>query len=94
MAVHTQPKPAPIAFRRPELRVIEASPRKAQLHLLTFVVANALFWALWAAISVTAERWYWWPIIPFVGWAVVLAGHLRRAHRRGASPALRSTEGR
>ena len=78
MAVQAHPKPAHAVLPRPELRVIAASPRKAQLHLLTFLVVNALFWALWAAISVTADRWYWWPIIPFAGWAVVLAGHLWR----------------
>ena len=85
MAVQPQPKPAPVALPRPDLRLIQTRSRKAELHLLTFVVANALFWTLWAAISVSAERWYWWPIIPFAGWAVVLAGHLLRA-RTDAGP--------
>jgi 2TM domain-containing protein len=82
MAVQTQPKPTRAALpRRPELRLVEGRRRAAQLHLLTFVVGNALFWTLWGAISVTADRWYWWPVVPVVGWAVVLAGHLWHAFR-------------
>jgi hypothetical protein len=46
------------------------------LHLVTYVVGNALFWALWAAISVSADHWYWWAAVPLAGWTVVLAIHL------------------
>ena len=77
MAVRTHPKPTlAVLPQRFELRVVETRRRAAQLHLFTYVVGNALFWTLWAAISVTADRWYWWPILPFVGWALVLAAHL------------------
>lgn len=87
MSARAHPKPTPAAVpRRPELRVIASRPRAAQLHLFTFVVGNALFWTLWAAISVAADRWYWWPVIPFAGWALVLAVHLWRYRH----PVLRS----
>ena len=87
MAVLSHPKPAPdLPPGRPRLRVIE-SRRPATLHLLTYLVGNALFWTLWAAISVTADSWYWWPILPFVGWALVLAAHLRQVYRHPSGPA-------
>jgi hypothetical protein len=38
-----------------------------------------LAWALWAAISVSAEAWYWWVIVPLTGWTIVLALHLGHA---------------
>ena len=41
----------------------DAVRRAAQLHLFTYIVGNALFWTLWAATSVAADRWYWWPIL-------------------------------
>ena len=78
MAAQTQAKSASVRVpQRPELRVVEAGRPAARLHLLTYVVGNAIFWTLWAAISVTAEEWYWWPVLPFVGWTLVLAVHLR-----------------
>ena len=61
---------------------MEARRSAAKLHLFTYVVGNALFWILWAAISVTADPWYWWPVVPFVGWTIVLSIHLRRAYRK------------
>ena len=91
MAAQTHPS-APALPQRPELRVIEAPRRAAQLHLFTFVVGNAVFWTLWAAISVTADPWYWWPIVPLVGWAVVLAAHLRHVYR-GSAGRRRSSVG-
>ena len=66
---------------RPDLRPIGASRTTARLRLFTYIIGTALFWTLWAAISVTAERWYWWTVIPFVGWALVLAAHLWHASR-------------
>ena len=82
MVVHTHQKPTRAALpQRPELRVIETRRRGARLHLLTYVVGNALVWTLWGAISLTTDRWYWWPLIPLAGWAVVLAVHLRHVSR-------------
>ena len=77
------PRPTPLAVRphRPELRLLAPSRRAAQLHLLTYIIGNALFWTLWAAISITADRWYWWPIVPLVGWALGLAAHLWHVYR-------------
>ena len=46
---------------RPELRPIESRRRRAKLHLFTYVVGNALFWTLWGAVSISTDRWYWWP---------------------------------
>lgn len=82
MAVLSHPKPAPDALpRQPDLRVIESSQRIAKLHLLTYLVANAIFWTLWAAVSVSAGAWYWWLVVPFAGWTIVVALHLWHAYR-------------
>ena len=82
MVVRTHPTSTPAAVRqRPQLRVVEARRRAAHLHLFTYLVGNALFWTLWAAISVSADRWYWWPVVPFAGWALVLAAHLWHVYR-------------
>lgn len=81
MSVQAHPRPtvAPPP-RRPELRAVEGGRRRAELHLFTYVVVNALAWTLWAALTVTADRWYWWPVVPLAGWTLVLAGHLRHAY--------------
>jgi hypothetical protein len=82
MAVLSRPKPAPeLLPRQPELRVIEGRQRAANLHLLTYLVGNALFWTLWAAFSVSADAWYSWLVVPFAGWTIVLALHLWHAYR-------------
>jgi hypothetical protein len=70
------------ALPRPELRLIESGRSGAQLHLFTFVVGNALFWTLLGAVSISADRWYWWPVAPFAGWTLVLALHFWHAYRR------------
>jgi hypothetical protein len=81
MAVLSHPKPAPDLLQRPRwLRVVE-SRRAATLHLLTYLVGNALFWTLWAAVSVSADTWYWWLAVPFGGWAIVLVLHLWHVRR-------------
>jgi hypothetical protein len=56
-------------------------PRRAELHLVTYVIGNLLFWTLWGAISLSTGHWYWWPIVPLAGWTVVLVLHLSLAHR-------------
>jgi hypothetical protein len=82
MVLQTHPKlsrgPAPLP---PELRVVQARRRRARVHLFTYLVGNALFWTLWASISVSADHWYWWPVVPFVGWVLVLAFHLWHVYR-------------
>lgn len=65
---------------RPEFGPVEAK-RREKLHLLTFVIGNALCWILWGAISISAEQWYWWPAVPLAGWTLVLALHLRHISR-------------
>ena len=80
------PRPTP-PKKGPELRLIAAGGKTARLHLFTFTIGSAVFWTLWAAISVTADPWYWWPLVPLAGWALLLAGHLRHV-RRHAPPAV------
>jgi hypothetical protein len=82
MVLQTHPKLSRgPALLPPELRVVQARRRRARVHLFTYLVGNALFWTLWGAISVSADHWYWWPVVPFVGWALVLACHLWRVYR-------------
>ena len=82
MVALSHPKPAPeVLARQPELRVIEGRQRAAKLHLLTYLVGNVIFWTLWVAVSVSADAWYWWLVVPFAGWTIVLALHLRHAYR-------------
>ena len=71
----------PPAQLPPELRLIGGRRRAARLHLLTYVVGNAFFWVLWAAVSVSADHWYWWAVVPVAGWTLVLALHLWHAYR-------------
>jgi hypothetical protein len=85
MNAHALPKSgrtAPPPRPRPELRVVEARRHAAKVHLWTYIVGNALFWTLWAAVSVSTDDWYWWIVVPFLAWTVVLALHLRHAYRR------------
>ena len=77
MAIEAHPKARHVpALARPSLRLIKPSRPPAQVHLFTYVVGSALFWTLWGAVSVSAERWYWWPVAPFAGWTLVLILHL------------------
>jgi hypothetical protein len=69
------------ALASPELRLVQTRRHRARLHLFTYVVGNALFWALWGAISVSADHWYWWPVVPLAGWTLVLGLHLRHVYR-------------
>lgn len=73
---HLRPTRRSIA-QRPDLRLVEAKRRhRAQLHLLTYIIGNALFWTLWGALTTSTDYWYWWPIIPIAGWTAVLGIHL------------------
>jgi PPOX class probable F420-dependent enzyme len=71
---------------RLEGRPSRARRRRAKLHLLTYAVGNALFWALWGAISVSADHWYWWPVVPMSGWTLVLSVHLFLVFREPERP--------
>ena len=66
----------------PAQRIQGPTQAGAELHLLTYVVGNLLFWTLWGAISLSTDHWYWWPILPLAGWTAVLALHLWLAHRK------------
>jgi hypothetical protein len=81
MAIQTQPRVnrGP-GSPRATLRIVETRRRRAKVHLVTYVVGNALFWGLWAALSVTADHWYWWPLVPLAGWTLVLVGHIWHVH--------------
>lgn len=63
-----------------QLHVVEVRQRRANLHLFTYIVGSALFWVLWAAISISADAWYWWALVPIACWTLVLAVHLRHAY--------------
>ena len=83
MGVVTQPRPARTHHgAKPRLYLVAARRSPTGLHLLTYTVGTALFWVLWAAISISADTWYWWAIVPVAGWTLVLALHLTRAYDR------------
>ena len=67
---------------RADLRLVAVARHRARVHLLTYLAGNAFFWVLWGAISVSADDWYWWPLVPFAGWTLVLALHLWYARAR------------
>ena len=74
MAAQTHPNPVSAATPpRARLRVVEGTRQPPRRHLFTYVVVNALCWVLWAALSVSAEPWYWWIAVPLAGWTLVLA---------------------
>jgi len=86
MAVQARPTPTRRpTLPRPELRLVEARRRRANLHLFTYIVGNALFWSFLGALSISTDHWYWWPIVPLAGWTLVLALHLWHA-ARGSGP--------
>jgi fatty acid desaturase len=94
MAVLSHRDPVPdVLPRRPELRLIERR-RRADRHLFTYLVGNAIFWTLWAAAFVSADAWYWWLVVPLVGWTIVLALHLWHvaSHPARASDASAAAE--
>lgn len=83
MTADALPKSEPaLSSPRPELRLVEARQHAAKVHLWTYIAGNALFWTLWAAVSVSTDAWYWWIVVPFLGWTVVLALHLWHAYRQ------------
>ena len=85
MGVLIQPDQAPSqAEAKRRLVAVEAAQHRAELHLFTYAIGNALFWLLWAAISVSADAWYWWVLFPLAGWTCVLTAHL--AHVRTTPP--------
>jgi len=84
MAVNV--KPTEPQKGRPPLRVLVGgrSRRAFDLHLVSYVVGNAVFWTLWAAVTVEAEPWFWWPLVPSAAWTIVVLLHallLRRGQR-------------
>ena len=82
MVVQTHPKVSRgPALPSPGRRVVETRSRRAKLHLVTYLVGNALFWILCGAIAVSADHWYWWPLLPSVGWALVLTLHFWHVYR-------------
>lgn len=83
MGVQTHPKQVSVVSPpRVEVRVIESRRRAAKLHLVTYLVGSAFFWTLWASLSVSAERWYWWLLVPFAAWTLVLALQVWHAYRK------------
>jgi hypothetical protein len=74
MTVSTRPRPAPPSAPG---RSPTAVPAATEGGLVTDVLGHALFWAAWAAVTVSAEAWYWWAAVPLAGWAATLAQALR-----------------
>lgn len=66
-----------------------AHARGARIDLWTFVLGNAVLWALWGAIAVSATPRYWWPLVPALGWAAVLVG--ARTYGRSAARPRRAS---
>ena len=83
MVVQARPKPTrgPTSPRL-ERRPVEAKRQRANLHLFTYIVGNALFWSFLGALSMSTDHWYWWPIVPLAGWTLVLALHLWHVYRK------------
>lgn len=44
-------------------------------HLTVFVVVNAVIWAVWLVIGLSAGSWWPWPIFPTIGWGLGLILH-------------------
>ena len=67
----------PPAHVRPHLGEVQPT-RRPERHIFTYTVGTALFWGLWAAVSVSADKWYWWLVVPLTAWTTVLAIYLIR----------------
>ena len=77
--LHTPRRRAELPLASPVVADERRRPSRADLHLFSYLVGNALAWALWCAISISADDWYWWAVIPLAGWTLVLAIHLAQA---------------
>ena len=83
-AVAPEPLRRP-ATRRHGLQLVETRRPAPKRDLFTWTVGNALAWLLWAAVSVSADHWYWWAAVPLAGWTLVLGLHLVFSERRSSS---------
>ena len=83
-AVAPEPLRRP-ATRRPRLQLVETRLSAPKANLFTWIVGNALAWLLWAAVSVSADHWYWWVAVPLAGWTLVLGLHLVFSRRHSSS---------
>ena len=49
--------------------------RMFRVHVMTYLMVNALLIGIWVAIGVGADAWFPWPIFPILGWGVALFFH-------------------
>jgi 2TM domain-containing protein len=82
--LHTPRHRAETPLASPVVADERRRPGRASLHLFSYVVGNALAWALWGAVSISADHWYWWAVIPLAGWTLVLAIHLAHVFAPGS----------
>jgi uncharacterized protein DUF3995 len=67
--------------RRPDDRQRSVPRLPMGRHVRSFAVGNAGAWLVWGAISISAHRWYWWPVLPLAAWTATLALYVRTARR-------------
>jgi hypothetical protein len=44
-------------------------------HLFTYVVVNALIWAVWLFAGLASNDWVPWPLFPLFGWGIGIGFH-------------------
>jgi len=76
---HHQPAPE---GKDPVLWEIAQKRASFKSHLLTYLIVNGFFWALW---YFTGEGWhdeefFPWPVWPMLGWGIGIAFHFAEAY--------------
>ena len=74
-------KPAPEG-KDPQLWEIAQKRADFKSHLISYIIVNGFFWALWffTGNDVQEEEYFPWPIWPMLGWGIGLAFHFADAY--------------
>src|SRR5664279_3581709 len=46
-----------------------------KIHLLMYVLVNALLVAIWAVVGIASGVWFPWWVFPLFGWGIGVAAH-------------------
>ena len=78
MSHHQPPPPG----KDPALWEIAQKRASFKSHLLTYIIVNGFFWALWYFTGEDSgdNNYFPWPVWPMLGWGIGLAFHYAGAY--------------
>ena len=62
---------------------LNAARRGVKVHLMAYVAMAVLMIAIWSAVAVSMNAWYFWPVWPILGAGIGLASHAIPVYTRG-----------